>query len=64
MGGLASSDSVSAAASNGISLTEDHDMLCFSQEKVHQNIKTGAETSGARGPGKCMAPINRGCGCD
>ena len=27
-------------------------MLCFSQEKVHQKIKTGAETSGARGPGK------------
>ena len=27
-------------------------MLCFSQEKVHQKIKSGAETSGARGPGK------------
>ena len=27
-------------------------MLCFSNEKVHQKIKTGAETSGARGPGK------------
>ena len=27
-------------------------MLCFLQEKVHQKIKTGAETSGARGPGK------------
>ena len=27
-------------------------MLYFSQEKVHQNIKIAAETSGARGPGK------------
>ena len=27
-------------------------MLSSSQEKVHQKIKTGAETSGARGPGK------------